>query len=202
MPVSINFQSLPTKQQQLINAARELFCKHGTHRVTIKEICKSADVSKMTYYKYFNNKWDICKAVLDVLFYEAHNLFNEIVEEDIPLSKKVEKMLKFISARFNAVETAFINEDLFNEDSPVHQYFLELHKKSKELVIVFFKNAQSKGLIHSDIQMPFLFFMLDHLPDLVNHPDFIKIMPNIEDRIYQLSALFFHGFTRTPAKAE
>ena len=198
MPVNTNFKTLPAKQQQLINAARELFCKHGTHRVTIKEICKSANVSKMTYYKYFNNKWDVCKAVLDVLFSESNDLYNEIIVEDIPLPKKVEKMLKFMSERFNYVETAFINDDLFSEDSPVHQYFLDLHKKSKELVIGFFKNARKDGLIHSDVHMPFLFFMLDYLPDFVNHPEFIQIMPNIEDRIYQLSALFFHGFTRSP----
>lgn len=193
-----NLQALPKKQQQLINASRELFCKHGTRRVTIQEICKNANVSKMTFYKYYTNKRDITKAVLDVMFYEGLKIYNEIIEENIPLPKKIEKMLKFIKARFTSVGEAFINDDLLNEDSPLHQYFLEQHKNAKELAMVFFKNAQKDGLIRSDIKLPFLLFMLDHISDLVNHPEFIQIMPNIEDRICELSALFFHGFSRTP----
>ena len=197
MGETCNLQSLPEKQQQLITAAKDLFFKHGTRRVTIQEICKNANVSKMTFYKYYNNKLDISKAVLDVMFYEGLKIYNEIIEENISLSKKVEKMLKFIRARFNSVGAAFINDDLLNEESPVHQYFLEQHKEPRELTMVFFKNAQKDGLVRSDIKLPFLLFMLDHISDLVNHPEFIQIMPNIEDRICELSALFFHGFART-----
>ena len=40
-------QTLPKKQQQLIEAATELFCKHGMHRVTVEEIW-NANISKMT----------------------------------------------------------------------------------------------------------------------------------------------------------
>jgi AcrR family transcriptional regulator len=47
------------KYQDLLNTARELFFKHGTKRVTIEEICEKADVSKMTFYKFFRNKEDL-----------------------------------------------------------------------------------------------------------------------------------------------
>ena len=195
-----NFQSLTKKQQQLIETARNLFCVHGIRRVTIEEICKSANVSKMTYYKYFTNKWDIAKTVIDVLFDEVTTLHKEVLEEDISFPQKVEKILKLNKEQFNTVGAAFIN-DLLNENSPLHLYFLEQHKKTREIAIVFFSNAQREGLIHSDIKMPFLLFMLDHLSDLVNHPEFVQIMPDVEDRVCELSAFFFHGFARSSALA-
>ena len=201
MVETCDLQALPKKQQQLITAAKNLLLNHGLRRVTIKEICKNANVSKMTFYKYYNNKLDIAKAVLDVMFYEGLMLYNEIIEVDIPLPKKVEEMLKFIRERFTSVGEAFIN-DLLNEDSPLHQYFFNQHKNARELAMGFFKNIQKDGLIRSDIKLPFLLFMLDNLSVLVNHPDFIKIMPNIEDRICELSSLLFHGFTRTTTQAE
>jgi len=35
---------------------------------------------------------------------------------------------------------------------------------------------------------------------MINDPQFIKIMPNIEDRAYEITALFFHGYARQPDK--
>ena len=200
MVETYNLQTLPRKQQQLIEAARELFCVHGIRRVTIGEICKNASVSKVTYYKYFSKKWDIARTVIDVLFDEVTALQQGVLEEDISFPQKVEKILKLNREQFNTIGAAFIN-DLLNEDSPLHPYFLGQHKKTREIAIVFFKNAQREGLIHSDIKMPFLLFMLDHLSDLVNHPEFVQIMPDIEDRICELSKFFFHGFARTQALA-
>ena len=201
MTETSSIHALSKKQQQLIDTAKKLFCTYGIRRVTIEEICKNAKVSKMTYYKYFSNKWDIAKTVLDILFDEVSGLYRGIIEEGISFSQKVEKMLKLNREQFNTVGAPFIN-DLLNEDSPLHPYFLERHKMSREIVNVFFENAQKEGLIHSDIKMPFLLFMLDHLSDLVNHPEFVQIMPDIEDRICELSTLFFHGFTRTPMSAK
>ena len=198
MVETYNFYSLPKKQQQLIESARALFCAHGIRRVTIEEICKNAHVSKMTYYKYFSHKWDIAKTVIDVLFDEVIKLHRGVLEEDISFPQKVEKILKLNKEQFNTVGTVFIN-DLLKEDSPLHLYFLAQHKKTREIAIVFFKNAQREGLIHSDIKMPFLLFMLDHLSDLVNNPEFVQIMPDVEDRVCELSSFFFHGFTRASA---
>jgi hypothetical protein len=45
--------------------------------------------------------------------------------------------------------------------------------------------------------MPFLLFIFRRLSDLVNDPDFIEIKPDIGERIQDVSALFFDGFSRS-----
>ena len=49
------------KIQQLVTTAQELFMRHGIRRVTVEEICSEANISKMTFYKYFKNKIELTK---------------------------------------------------------------------------------------------------------------------------------------------
>ena len=53
------------KREALLNTGRRLFWKYGFKRVTISEICEEADVSKMTYYRCFENKTDLAKTIFD-----------------------------------------------------------------------------------------------------------------------------------------
>ncbi len=198
MTENFDLQLLPKKQQQLIETAQELFCAHGIRRVTVEEICEKAGVSKMTFYKYFTNKWDIAKAVLEMLFAEGINMYYQMVEEDIPFNQKVEMLLTLTKSRVHAVGVTFLN-DLLQHDSPLYTYFIEKQKKTRELSIHFFKKAQEAGHIHSDINISVALFMLDRLSDLIDHPDFVKLMPDVEDRAAEIASILFHGFARAPA---
>ena len=196
METIVNFQSLPKKQQQLIEAATELFCRHGMRRVTVEEICKNAGISKMTFYKYFTDKNDIARAALDALINTGLKMYDEMIAEPIPFAQKVEKILMLSTHQIHAFGSAFL-DDLMNAKSPLHAYFLEQQKKVRELSIEFLQQAQKEGLINSEIKMPVMMFLLNRLSELLNHPEFVKILPDIEARACELSALFFHGFART-----
>ena len=56
------------KRIQILSTGKELFWKFGFKRVTIEEISKEAGVSKMTFYKYFPNKIELAKNILDDIF--------------------------------------------------------------------------------------------------------------------------------------
>ena len=201
MVTIIDFQSLPKKHLQLIESAQELFCKHGVRRVTIEEICRTANISKMTFYKYFSDKWDIAKAVLDYLINAGLQIYYELIEEPIPFNQKVEKILMISTSRVHALGSPFL-DDLLKPDSPLHAYFMEQQKKVRELSIEFLQSAQKEGLIPNDIKMPVALFMLDRLSELLNHPEFIRILPDIEERASEIATLFFHGFARAPVQTD
>jgi len=191
-----DFQSLPKKQQLLIESATELFTRHGMRRVTVEEICKNAGISKMTFYKYFSDKNDIARAVLDALINAGLKMYYEMIAEPITFAQKMEKILMLSTSQIHAFGAAFL-DDLMNPKSALHADFLDQQKKVLELSIEFLAQAQKDGLIHSEIKMPVMMFMLSRLSELLNHPEFVKIVPDIEARAHELSALFFHGFART-----
>ena len=49
------------KEEQIINAARELFKNYGFKKVSMGEIARKAGVTKKTVYKYFASKQDLLK---------------------------------------------------------------------------------------------------------------------------------------------
>jgi AcrR family transcriptional regulator len=196
MEREFNFEELPEKKQKLIEAARDLFCLHGIRRVTIEEICRKANVSKMTYYKYFNDKADIARAVLDLFFSDGFKVFKDIIEEEISFPQKFEKILLLVTTEIHTAGPSFL-EDLMDSKSPLHAYFQDMQKKTTQWTMDFFKEAQKAGYINPDIKISFLLFMLDRVSDLLNHPELVKAMPDIEERANELALQLFHGFART-----
>jgi AcrR family transcriptional regulator len=199
MVTILDFDSLPKKKIQLIETAQELFYKYGVVRVTVEEICRTARISKMTFYKHFSDKWDIAKAVLDYLINEGLKMYYQLIEEPIPFDQKVEQILMLSNSQIHALGSAYL-DDLMKPDSPLNEYFTEQQKKVRELSVEFLQQAQEKGLVNTEIKMPVALFMLDRLSELLNHHDFIQIMPDIEERASEIVKMFFHGFTRSPDK--
>ena len=189
--------AVPKKQTELIQAARKLFRQYGSRRVTVEEICRESGVSKMTYYKYFSNKWDIARTVLEALLEDLIARYNAVRNEKIPFQEKVEKLLRLNREHIGAIGAPFLN-DLMQPDCPLHGQFVEQQHISRDLSCEFFLSAQKDGHIRKDIGMPFLLFMLSRMFDLLYHPELVQIVPNVEDRIHELSVAFFYGFAREP----
>ena len=52
-------------RERLMKSAFTLFQRFGIKKVTVEEIARGANVSKMTFYKYFRNKKDILLTIMD-----------------------------------------------------------------------------------------------------------------------------------------
>ncbi len=88
MTTEVKTATVPIKKQQFLNTAQELFCKHGIRRVTVDELCETSGISKMTFYKYFKNKWDIGKTVIDIMFDKGLIYYHAMIVDDIPFLQK------------------------------------------------------------------------------------------------------------------
>jgi len=101
-------KNLPKKQQILIQTATELFSAHGFRRITIDEICKTANVSKMTFYKYFKNKIAIAKVVIDCIYSQGKEHYYGMLKEDSPFSTKIENILLISRSQTQTIGDSFL----------------------------------------------------------------------------------------------
>jgi len=199
MNSEIDTATIPVKKQQLLDTAQELFCKHGIRRVTVDELCETSGISKMTFYKYFKNKWDIGKTVIDLMFDKGLSYYHAMIVDDIPFPQKIEEILKITMIQIQAFGAPFI-EDLTDKRSPLNSHFTEKQKAVSRLSIDFFTKAKKEGHINSDINIPFLLFILDRTSEYFNHPELIAIMPDTKERGYELAAFFLHAFSNREKK--
>ena len=189
-------ENIPYKKQQLIDSAQILFSKHGIQRVTVEELCRTAEISKMTFYKYFTNKWDIGRAVIDLTFEKGLSYYNNMIQEDIPFAEKIEQILKITMIQINTFGAPFI-EDLTDKRSPLYTHFAKNQKAVSRLSIDFINKAKNDGHIKKEIKIPFLLYMLDRTTEFLNDPELISIMPDTKERGYELASLFLHAFSNT-----
>ena len=189
-------ENIPYKKQQLIDSAQILFSKHGIRRVTVEELCRTAEISKMTFYKYFTNKWDIGRAVIDITFEKGLSYYNNMIQEDIPFPEKIEQILKITMLQINSFGAPFI-EDLTDKHSPLNTHFSTKQKAVSRLSIDFLNKAKNDGHIKKEIKIPFLLFILDRTTEFFNEPELKSIIPDSKERGLELASLFLHAFSNT-----
>lgn len=122
------------KYQKILTAGKTLFWKHGINRVSVKEICAYAGVSKMTFYRFFDNKLDLVKTILDLIFEKSITDYNEIMAKNIAFYEKVKLTLlaKFTSSQ--DLNQGFIMDWYKNNDVGALTY---LQTKSEAFMDMF-----------------------------------------------------------------
>jgi AcrR family transcriptional regulator len=172
------------KQQQVVVTAEDLFKKHGIKRVTIEEICKKADVSKMTFYKYFDNKMGLVKHIWDNWIEEGFNKLDEINAMDIPFPEKIERMFEWKRAFTSKMSIEFI-EDFLQMDGGI--------EKVRGRFFDFIIDSQKKGDIRPEVRPEFIMAVLDKLYELARDEKLLEIYPHFIEFNRELKDFLWYG---------
>ena len=81
------------KEDQIIEAARELFIKYGYKRVSMTEIAIKAQVTKKTLYSYFKDKGALLNYFIKQEMIQMKNIIDKIEKEDLKFLKKMDKVI-------------------------------------------------------------------------------------------------------------
>ncbi len=63
------------RRRQILAAAEVCFARHGFHQASMQEICKEAELSPGSVYRYFRGKDDLIAALIDESWDETRRLF-------------------------------------------------------------------------------------------------------------------------------
>ena len=180
-------------RERILTAGRDLMWKHGIRRVTVGEICREAGVSKMTFYKYFENKIAVAKATLqqsvDELWGKVEALMNR------PISFK-EKVGLFIQLKIEQTDawSQEITGELFEDSIPgMAEFVTGLRQGILDKTIALFRHFQDTGDIRRDIKPEFLLSMLDRLTDMIKDRDLVALYPSFQALVKEIMEFLFYG---------
>lgn len=181
------------KQTALFNTAKALFWKFGIKRVTIAEICKEAGVSKMTFYKFYENKMDIAKAIFQAIAEEGLLEYQTIMKENIPFSKRIEKVIQLKFDSTTNISQELIKDIYGNQQSDLFKFMLELRQKNMQITMNIFKEAAEKGDIRANIRPEFILYFLNKMTDMISDEKLQTIYNNEQELIMEITNFFFYG---------
>ncbi len=182
------------KYQAIMEAARELFWKHGFKRVSVEEVCHKALVSKMTFYRYFPNKMELAKAVYDKVADEGIQNFKEIMaDESTSPAEKMQQMLKMKLEGTNDISHEFLKDFYSNPELGLSAYVEEKSKFVWNEILSDFKTAQQKGWLRRDFKPELFLFATSKMSEMITNETLLKMYNNPQELVMELSRLFTFG---------
>lgn len=114
---------IAARQEQILEAAAQVFSHVGYQCATTREIAEAADLSEGTLYNYFKNKRELLIAVAKNYADEVANDIAHVEAESLEdmLAQLMEK--RFKKGRERRLFMVFLHESRNNSD--VHQYYVQ-----------------------------------------------------------------------------
>jgi AcrR family transcriptional regulator len=181
------------KKHQIIDKARDLFWKHGFRRVSIEEICKEANVSKMTFYKHFKNKDELVKYIICMITGAAMKKYRDIMDSNIPFYIKIEKSIQLKMDSTDEMSREFFDDFHKNASKELREYFNNLVHDNLKVILNDYVEAQKKGDVRADIDPRFILYFLDKIIEMCKDENLMSMYKRPQDLITEVTRFFFYG---------
>ncbi len=184
------------KFQHIVAAARNLFYRYGMKRVTIEEICREANVSKMTFYKFFANKLELATYLLNLIFDTAMQEYLEIINSEKTFPEKIKDIIELKRRGTENAGAEFIAELVRHPEPEIAAIYAEQSKKSLATTMNFLKQAQKNGDIRPDVKLEFIMYMMNKMLEMSMDESSAKLYETPQDQIMELTNFFFYGILK------
>lgn len=181
------------KHKDIVSTAKELFWKYGFKRVTIEEVCATAKVSKMTFYKFYPNKLELAKAVFDMVVDDGVERFKLLMGSDAPVSEKMRGMIQMKLEGANDISREFLADFYANPELGLSTYIEEKTRVVWADVITVFREGQQKGWFRSDFKPELLLILAQKAAELVTDSKVVALYNKPQDLVLELTSLMTYG---------
>lgn len=172
---------------------KELFWKHGIKRISIEEICREANVSKMTFYKFFSNKVELATSILDDLMQKSMAEFDMLVNSNMPFPIILENIFMMKLEAVKDFSPEFI-KDIYNIPKlGLDKYLNTLADKSQQQVREFYKISQEKGFIRKEVNIDFVMSYSFKLQEFMKDEKLMAQFATPKDFIMEMMNTLFYG---------
>lgn len=181
------------KRKQLIRTAKDLFFKYGIKRVTVEEICREANVSKMTFYKYFRNKNALVRTWITEMTEEAMDRYRSLMDSDLPFQEKVRETIQMKLEGTDGMSRDFFSDYIPHADPELSDFLHQRMHAVMGLVIKDYAAAQKRGDIRQDVRIDFVLWYLNKMLDLMKDETLQQLYDDPQELIMEMVNFFFYG---------
>ena len=182
-----------SKYGDILNTGRELFWKHGIRRVSVEEICLEAGVSKMTFYRFFPNKVELAKTILQQQFDKSMVEYRTLMDSDISFEEKVRQQLLLKFQGTKEISAELVKDIYSNQAWGLSEY---MEQRTNEALVIFmhdYTQAQNKGFLRKDVKLEFLLYFLNQMAAWVSDERLLAHYDHAQDLIMEIANFFFYG---------
>ncbi len=189
------------KQNDIFEAGKRLFYKYGIKKVTIEEICEEANASKMTFYKYFPNKVELAKTVIDDFYSSALEGYENMMQSDIPVEEKVRKTFQLKLENASKLDIEFVADLYKYPDKTIQEHLEAWRQKNLNTTEKWFIEMQQNGQIMKELTFPAFLLYANAIQDFAFNDETMKLFGTMRELARIITRLFMHGIAEDKSKA-
>lgn len=92
-------------------------------KITVKEICKEAKTTRMTFYTHYNDKYDLLDAISEDIIKKAQNEYHKLQNEN---NQSKDSIISYCNFWDSILNTCYNNLDFFSQISSYKNPYLNL----------------------------------------------------------------------------
>lgn len=184
-----------TTEIKLLEGGRMLFWKYGFRKVSVEEICQSAGVSKMTFYRYFESKTALAKRILDGAVEEGIARFSGIMDSEVSAEEKMRRIILLKTEGTADISREFIEDIYSSRGEELQQYMMQLTGKTAGMIIETFRKAQEKGFFRKDFKPEMLIAMSMKMIDLLTEKHLNSIYSSANEMNVEMTRILTYGIS-------
>jgi len=189
----------PKKKTQIVEAAEKLFNQFGFKKVSVEEICQAADVSKMTYYKYFANKNELIKYLWQMMINESWAKLDQLEQQDVPFAEKVKMIIEMKEAATSQMGSEYIR-DYLNMVPELMDFYNQIFGEVMTRFMGIIRKAQEKGEVRKSIRPEFFLAVINLMMELAKNEQLAAVYANYADFALEINNFLYYGLMPVPGK--
>ncbi|WP_439257947.1 TetR/AcrR family transcriptional regulator [Lonepinella sp. BR2271] len=182
------------KQNLIKNCTIRLFSQYGWERVSVGDICQQADISRVTFYKYFKNKRELIKQLFLDQIVEMNQQFEQLIVDKLPLDQVIHAMLDMQKQAMTKLYSQPMVYDLqHHKDKELTEFFAQLEQQKYQFMHYFFAQLQKNRIIRDDFPVLLIEVFIRKVDELKRDPELAECYQGKEQQFLKdvLSLLMY-----------
>lgn len=145
---------LSLRQQEIIDTAIEIISEKGIENFTIKKLAERMGISEPALYRHFESKQNILILLITQYRNSILDLFDQLIESDIPDYKKIELFYDRILKSFSekpALSTILFSDELFRHNRRLSKEVYSIIEMMHSRIELILKKGKSKNQLKAGV---------------------------------------------------
>ena len=186
---------------KITTAAGQLFNKFGFRKVSVEEICQTAGLSKMTFYKHFKNKNELIKYIWQTLIDESWAKLDALEENNTSFREKIQAILKIKAESTSSFSDQYI-KDYLNMAPELQNFYNQIFTETMRRFAIIIQRAQEKGELRKSLRPEFFLAVVNQFLELAKNEQLAKLYPNYSDFAIEINNYLYYGMMPVPANGK
>jgi AcrR family transcriptional regulator len=190
-------------QEQILQAAKRLFHRHGLHKVTMDDVAKAIGKGRSSLYYYYKSKDEIFDAVMDIEINEMLTAITQAVEKATGVEQQIKafgmaklNVLREKKSFFDTIDKGMDADAMshFKQTKVLHHTFI-IQRESAILCRILtcgIENGELSTMNEKEMDM-LIFVLLSSLHGLKREISIYNNFENIEPMVNTLTRIVMHG---------